>query len=257
MHVTGFMNNLPLWLIFPGTLILALIFWEFGYRFGHRTTKEQKPETEQSITTLVSIIVGLVAFLLAFTFNMAAGRFQERRDVFLEDVNAIGTTYLRADLVAEPERSKLKSQMREYVDLRISIAGSDNIQTRLDRTTEIQDELWKETVAVTEKDRSPVAAVFVTSLNEMLDMHTKRMTIMFQHRIPDSVWLALYALTIFGIAAMGYQNGLLDHGRSPAVLIVALMFAVVISMIADLDTPGQGTIYVDQQPIIELRNSMK
>ena len=257
MHGSGFVSLIPLWLIFPITCLLVLAFWEMGYRFGHRYNGDEKPESEQSITTLVSIIVGLVAFLLAFTFNMAAGRFQERRDVFIEDVNAIGTTYLRTETIAEPERSKVKAILREYVDERINISSAGDIDERLARTNELQTALWEQTAAVTERDRSPVAAVFVTAMNEMLDMHTKRITIMFEHRIPDSIWLALYALTTLGIAAMGYQNGLLDHGRSPAVIIVTLMFAVVIFMIADLDRPGAGVVNVDQQPMIDLRNSMK
>ena len=256
MSVRLDMSNISLWLTFTLALLSVLVFWEVGYRFGHRTTKKEKPETGQSITTLVSIILGLVAFLLAFTFNMAAGRFQERRDVFIEDVNAIGTAYLRTETIAEPERSNLKALFREYVDNRIDIAGSHDIDQRLAKATELQNAMWQQTVAVTEKDRSPVAAIFVQSMNEMIDMHTKRLTIVVEHRIPDSVWLALFALTALGVAAMGYQNGLLDRGRSPAVVIVALMFAVVIFMIADLDSPGSGSIYVDQQAMTDLRNSM-
>jgi len=248
---------IPLWLVFPITCIVVLAFWEIGYRFGHRVTGVEKPETEQSITTLVSIIVGLVVFLLAFTFNMAAGRFQDRRDVLIEDVNAIGTTYLRTETIAEPERSKIKALLRQYVDDRMDLVVTSDLDAWMTKTNDLQNELWLQTAAAMQKDRSPVAAVFETAMNEMFDMHTKRITIGLQHRIPDSIWLALYALLTLGIAAMGYQNGLLDHGRSPAVIIVALIFAVVIFMIADLDRPGVGSIKVDQQPMIDLRNSMR
>jgi len=248
---------IPLWLVFPITCIVVFAFWEIGYRFGHRVTGVEKPETEQSITTLVSIIVGLVVFLLAFTFNMAAGRFQDRRDVLIEDVNAIGTTYLRTETIAEPERSKIKALLRQYVDDRMDLVVTSDLDAWMTKTNDLQNELWLQTAAAMQKDRSPVAAVFETAMNEMFDMHTKRITIGLQHRIPDSIWLALYALLTLGIAAMGYQNGLLDHGRSPAVIIVALIFAVVIFMIADLDRPGVGSIKVDQQPMIDLRNSMR
>jgi len=256
MHSSGYASMIPLWLVFPLTCAVVLVFWEIGYRFGHRVGT-QKPETEQSITTLVSIIVGLVVFLLAFTFNMAAGRFQDRRDVLIEDANAIGTAYLRTETIAEPERSNIKALLRQYVDDRIDLFVTSDLEAWLARTNENQNELWLQTAAVVQKDRSPVAAVFETSMNEMIDVHTKRLTIGLQHRIPDSIWLALYALITLGIAAMGYQNGLLDRGRSPAVVIVALIFAVVIFMIADLDRPGVGSIKVDQQPMIDLRNSMK
>ena len=251
------MSFISLWLTFPIALIAVLIFWEIGYRFGHRTTQFEKPETGESITTLVSIIVGLVAFLLAFTFNMAEGRFQERRDVFIDDVNAIGTAYLRTDTIAEPERSNIRALMRQYVDERVEIASTNDLNEALKKAADLQNEMWQQTAIAAEKDRSPVVAIFVESMNQMFDMHTKRVTIMLQHRIPVSIWLALFALTALGIAAMGYQNGLLDRGRSPAVAIVALMFAIVIFMIADLDTPGRGAIYVDQQAMTDLRDSMK
>ena len=249
-------NEIPLWLIFPGTCIVVLAFWEGGYRFGHRLAIKGVHENDQSVTTMVSIIVGLVAFLLAFTFNMAAGRFQERRDDLIGDVNAIGTTYLRADMIAEPERSNIKALLREYVDNRVDGASRDEMRARRVRTTELQSALWHQAAAAVEKDRSPITGLFVTAMNEMIDRHSKRATIIFEHHIPDSIWLALLGLTVLGIAAMGYQNGLLEHGRSPAILVVTLMFAIVIFMIADLDRPGQGTIQVDQQAMTDLRNSM-
>ena len=256
MSGSGFVNEIPLSLFFVGTCLLVLAFWEAGYQFGHRWRTKGITENEGLVSTMVSIIVGLVAFLLAFSFNMASGRFQERRDVLIADVNAIGTTYLRADTIAEPERSKIKELLREYVDNRINAGSVDEMKARLAKANEIQNSLWQQTVAVADKDRSDIAALFVTTMNEMIDIHTKRLTIVTEHHIPDSIWAALLGLTCLGIAAMGYQNGLLEHGRSPGILIVTLMFAIVIFMIADLDRPGQGTITVDQQAMSDLRKSM-
>jgi len=130
------------------------------------------------------------------------------------------------------------------------------MRARLAKANDLQNVLWQQTAAAAEKDPSPVTALFVITMNEMIDMHTKRVTIIFQHHIPDSIWLSLFGLTVLGIAAMGYQNGLLESGRSPGVLVVTLMFAIVIFMIADLDRPGEGTIQVDQQAMTDLRNSM-
>jgi hypothetical protein len=256
MPDTAFMNDVPLWIIFPATCIIVMAFWEVGYRFGHKLPFKGIKDSEQSVTTLVSIIVGLVAFLLAFTFNMAAQRFQDRRDILVEDVNAIGTAYLRTDTISEPERSNIKELLREYIDNRLNIAASQEIEQRIRRAGEIQEELWRQTARATEKDRSPVAALFEDAMNNMIDLHTKRVTNFLKHHIPDSIWIALFALTALGIAAMGYQNGLLDHGRSPAVFIVSLMFAIVIFMIADLDRPGHGLITVDQQAMTDLKNSI-
>src|SRR5262249_15125403 len=146
--------------------------------------------------------VGLVAFLLAFSFNMAAGGFQERRDNLIEDVNSIGTTYLRADMIAEPERSNIKALLREYVDNRIDSASRDEMRARQARTNELQNALWQQAAAAAEKDRSPITGLFVSAMNEMIDRHAKRATIIFEHHIPDSIWIALLGLTVLGIAAM-------------------------------------------------------
>ena len=138
MSGSGFVNEIPLSLFFIGTCVLVLAFWEAGYQFGHRWRAKGITENEGLVSSMVSIIVGLVAFLLAFSFNMASGRFQERRDVLIADVNAIGTTYLRADTVAEPERSKIKELLRAYVDNRINAGSVDEMKARLQRPTKFK-----------------------------------------------------------------------------------------------------------------------
>ena len=202
MAGSGFVNEIPLWLFFVGTCVLVVVFWEAGYWFGHRSRTKGITENEQLVTTTVSIIVGLVAFLLAFSFNMASGRFQDRRDVLIEDVNAVGTTYLRAEMVAEPERSRIKELLREYVDNRINVGSGDEMKARLAKANEIQNSLWQQTVVVADKDRSDISALFVKTMNEMIDIHTKRLTIVMDHHIPDSIWVALLGLTSLGIAGM-------------------------------------------------------
>jgi hypothetical protein len=256
MQGSGIMDTTPLWAIFLISCITVVFFWELGFRLGKALDTDGKRENEQSVTTLVGTIVGLLVFLLAFTFNMAAGRFQERRDVLVDEANAIGTTYLRTDTLPEPEGTNLKRILREYVDNRIDTSDSGSLPERISRANDLQKELWAQTVSATQKEDSPVTAIFVTSMNEMIDMHAKRLTMVFQHHIPDLIWFALFGLTALGIAAMGYQNGLLDHAHSPTVVVVTLMFAIVIFLIADLDRPGKGLINVDQQPMIDLRNSM-
>jgi hypothetical protein len=250
------MDTTPLWAIFIIACITVILFWELGFRLGKALDTGVKQQNEQSVTTLVATIVGLLVFLLAFTFNMAAGRFQERRDVLVEESNAIGTAYLRTDTLSEPESTNIKRLLREYVDNNIAASKSDSLPERILRADDLQKELWVQTVAATQKEDSPVSAIFVTSMNEMIDVHAKRVTMVFQHHIPDLIWFSLFGLTALGIAAMGYQNGLLDHAHSPTAIVVTLMFAIVIFLIADLDRPGQGLINVDQQPMIDLRRSM-
>src|SRR3954447_1939617 len=126
MPGSGIIDTTPLWAIFVICCITVVLFWEVGFRLGKALDTGGKSENEQSVTTLVATIVGLLAFVLAFTFNMAAGRFQDRRDVLVDEANAIGTTYLRTDTLAEPERTNLKRILREYVDNSIEASKSDS-----------------------------------------------------------------------------------------------------------------------------------
>src|SRR4051794_13290582 len=131
MQGSGIMDTTPLWAIFLISCIMVVFFWELGFRLGRALDTDGKSENEQSVTTLVATIVGLLVFLLAFTFNMAAGRFQDRRDVLVEEANAIGTTYLRTDTLPEPERTNLKRLLREYVDNRIDTSDFGSLPERI------------------------------------------------------------------------------------------------------------------------------
>jgi hypothetical protein len=97
----------PLWVFFVGAAVSALLALEIGYRLGrwrHRRAVDEKPNP---VGAMVASILGLLAFMLAFTFSLAASRFDARRQIVIEEANAIGTTYLRARLLPEPERSEI------------------------------------------------------------------------------------------------------------------------------------------------------
>jgi hypothetical protein len=101
---------------------------------------------------------------------------------------------------------------------------------------------------------SPIAALYITSLNQMIDMHALRVTIGLDARIPIAIWLALYALIILGMISVGYQTVIAEAtGRSRAPLILALSFSVVIALITSLDRPMSGFMTISQQPLKNIR----
>src|SRR4051794_34200684 len=117
----GLTDSVPQWILFPVTCAVVLACSEIGFRVGRGLKKSKRPEDGQSVSVAVGAVLGLLAFMLAFTFNTAASRFQDRRDVLIEDTTAIETTYLRADLLAEPERSDVRRLLREYVENRLNV----------------------------------------------------------------------------------------------------------------------------------------
>jgi hypothetical protein len=175
----------------------------------------------------------------------------------LSEANAIGTTYLRAAMLPEPMRTETRNLLREYVDVRLeAVQQPDKLRAAVSRSEELHNQLWSVAVAVTEKDRSPITGLFVQSLNEMIDLHATRIMTGLRSRVPGMIWIVLSLLAILSMVMMGYHSGLANSRRSIVVIGLIIGFALVLFLIADLDRPGQGTLRVSQQAMIDLRHSM-
>jgi hypothetical protein len=253
---TRLLDVLPLWGVFVATLLLVLAAVEAGYRAGRRRRARAGQENDAPVGAMVGAALGLLAFLLAFTFGLAAARFDTRRQIVVEEANAIGTTYLRAAMLSDAHRKPVRDLLREYVDVRLGAAGGGPLDEAVRRSTELQDSLWTHAVAAgQENPGSIVVGLFVQALNETIDVHGVRLATV-RTRIPGAIWMALYAVALVALAAMGYQEGLARETRSVVVLAVAIAFSLVLWLIADLDRPQEGSLRVSQRPMIELRASM-
>jgi hypothetical protein len=205
----------------------------------------------------VGATLSLLAFMLAFTFGLAGSRFEDRRQVVLSEANAIGTTYLRAAMLPEPMRTESRNLLREYVDVRLEAIQPGKVDQAISKSEELQNRLWSQAVAATERDRSPITALFVQSLNEVIDLHAKRLMASLRSRVPGEIWIVLFLLVILTMVMMGYHSSLANSKRSIAVIALVLGFSSVLFLIADLDRPGQGMLQVSQQSMIDLRRSMQ
>lgn len=208
---------------------------------------------------MVGSILGLLAFLLAFTFGMAATRFDARRQSVLEEANAIGTTYLRARLLPQPQRAEIARLLREYADVRVEGIQKGDVAGAIARSEELHELLWSEAVGAAENKNANaiMTGIFVQSLNEMIDLHAKRVAVGTRSRIPISIWGGLFALATLGMAAVGYQAGLSATRRSPAMLGMVIAFAGVLWLIADLDRGSEGFLMVSQQALVDVQRSMR
>ncbi|MFN0197217.1 MAG: hypothetical protein ACKVT0_10765 [Planctomycetaceae bacterium] len=258
MQSKTLIEYLPLWVQFAATLVLVLLVIEGGYRLAVYRKRESDEGIDAPIGSVIGGTLGLLAFLLAFTFGMTASRFETRRDLLLDEVNAIGTCYLRAGMVPDPERVEIRRRLREYVHLRADVLKQpQNLPQVLARSDVLQDELWSQALLVAKKDSSSeMHALFVSSLNEVIDLHTKRVVVA-HYRIPTVIWLALYIVSIFSMAAVGYQFGRAGKRDIAISLFLALSFSIVIGMIADLDRIHEGNLQVSQQPMIELDRKLE
>jgi hypothetical protein len=250
------LDVIPLWALFLGLGSLLGGSLEGGYRFGRWRRTRTVEEKEAPVGAMVGAILGLLAFVLAFTFGLAANRFEARRQAVLEEANAIGTTYLRTRLLPEPQATASAQYLRVYVDARVQAVEEGKTAEAIARSEELHGLLWAEAVKAAEKQPGPITGLYVQSLNQMIDLHAKRVQVGIRNRIPLSVWFGLFTLALLGMGSVGYQSGLSATRRSPAMLGLVLAFTGVLLLIADLDRGQEGLLTVSQQAMIDLRRSM-
>jgi len=253
------LDRLPLWALFcvPFVSILAAI--EVGFRFGSARARAQEHEPPAPVGAVVGATLGLLAFMIAFTFNSTWSRFEARKSLLLDEVNAISTAYLRADLLPESQRDATRRLLREYVDLRANVASlvrqPDGLQQIIVRSEQIQNELWRQVRAAAATSQAP--PVFVNTLNTVFELHTKRVLFAARYRIPTVIWSTLCIASFLAMVGVGFNFGL--HARRSVVanVVIAIMFSVMLAMIADLDRPLTGLLNVSQEPMIELAGRLE
>jgi hypothetical protein len=256
MEITGLLDRLPLWSLLPITIVLALAAVEAGRRLGTHRLQRSEEEKESPVGGMVGATLGLLAFILAFTFGLAGARYEARRQVVLNEANAIGTTYLRAAMLPEPMRTESRNLLREYVDVRLEGVQTGNVDQAMVKSEEIHNRLWSVATTIAEKEKNVITSLFIQSLNQVIDLHATRIMAGLRSRVPAVIWLVLYLLLILAMGMLGYQSGLANSRRSLAVIAVVIGFSSVLCVIADLDRPGQGMLEVSQQSMIDLRKSM-
>ena len=210
------------------------------------------------MAAMVASVLGLLAFMLAFTFSMAATRFDTRRQGVLQEANSIGTTWLRARLLPEPQRAEITELLRRYTELRVRNTNANTITELIGESEKLHEQLWSRAVAAAERDSGSITTgLFLQSLNETIDLHSTRVFAGLMSRVPFAIWLALFSLNVLGMASVGYQAGLSATRRSPEMLILTLAFASVLYLNVDLDRAHEGLLHVNQQPMINLYDSMQ
>jgi hypothetical protein len=255
------MDTIPIGVIFLATMAVVALGIEVGFRVGsvmRRRRSENEKDTQVGIVT--NAILTLAGFMLALTFAIAADRMHDRKMLVRDDANAIGTAWLRSDFLPEPDRAESAGLLRRYVDIRLeAVQGKspDQIQKLLVESQQIHRQVWDMAVKNARKDmNSDVAALYIESLNALIDIHTTRTAIALHAQIPTGIWLILYGLIMVGMMEVGYQTAISGSTRRfLAASSLALSFALVVALIAALDNT-QGAILAPQGPMIELQATM-
>ncbi len=233
---------------------------EAGYRGGLRLFKARDEAHRRQIGGVQAAVLGLLGLLLGFTFAMAIGRYDTRRDLVLKEANAVGTTWLRVGLLPEAHRAPLKELLRRYVEARLKYEALSRDPARLAEglrlSAELQNEMWRHAEAVATESPSLVTLAFLASLNELIDTDAERIAA-GRNQIPGGVWVLVIFVAAFGCFTGSHGSGAYGVRSAFTNLFLPVLIAIVIAMIFDLSHSRQGVIGISQQPLIDLLNNIQ
>jgi hypothetical protein len=242
-------------------VLLALI--ELGSRLGARALA-RNPDATTGAGAMEGAVFALLGLLLAFTFFGAASRFDERRKLIIDEANAIGTAYLRLDLLPTAAQPELHDAFRSYVDQRLAVYRAlpdlAAVDVALARANAMQQQIWTKSIAAsTASGGHPDSAkLLLPALNEMIDITTTR-TMAGQMHPPLIVFGLLIALMLLSALLAGYAMAASKTRNWLHRAAFAFTLAGAAYVILDFEYPRFGLIRVDafDQALIELRQSMK
>lgn len=246
-----------------GLFVGIMLCLRFGRMLGLRAIAREGYEEAPSIGSLEAAIFALLGLLIAFTFSGALERFDKRRAQVVEEANAIGTAWLRVDLLPESAQPELRETFRRYVDSRIDtyrkLPDLEAAREELGRSQRLQSEIWAQAVAAVRspEGRSSAEMLIVPALNQMFDITTVRVTATQIHP-PMIVFAMLIALALASAVLAGYQSA----GARGFAWIYKVGFAAIVSLtvyvILDIEYPRMGFVRIDaiDQVLLNVRAAM-
>jgi hypothetical protein len=255
-------NRAPLWVIGPGLFLFLCIAAEAGFRLQQWLDRRSPSGTgkDGGAGHILGVSLGLMSLLLSFTFSIAIDRYDARRSLVLEEANAIGTAYQRADILAEPLRSALIGPLRDYTQVRIAFYEAGEDEAKLadveHRTGVLQNQLWATTAqAVHTLPNTDLSASLMDAMNHMFDQAPARKVALAAH-IPVAV---LFGLTVLLLASAVMLGAVLGENRRRHPFLALMLLALLsftMTLIVDIDRPRQNHVLINQGPLLDLRAAL-
>jgi hypothetical protein len=229
---------------------------EIGFWLGSLTRSADEP-LDRQVALVRTSTAALVAFLVGFAFSGAASRFIDRLDIIVKEANALGTAYLRADTIAEPQRGELKAALKEYTADRVTLLsreGRDQIEPLLAKVNGLHERMWRSAIKATQ-DNAPLRTVVLPPINEVIDLHSTHLAMARRH-LPVRIMAALLGTAAIGIGMIGFGNGRVGRRFSVLDSVYGVVLAVALWMTIDLGYPGIGLVRVSNLPVAEALAAM-
>lgn len=243
-------------------MLVMLGCLEAGRRLGLRRIARDHDGAAKGIGAIDGAVFGLLGLLVAFTFSGAAARFDNRRDLVVQEANAIGTAYLRLDLLPATDRTALRDAFKQYLDARLdvyrAIPDLAAVDRALERASDQQGVIWRRSVAACRGDPTPVpCSLLLPALNGMFDIATTRTAARLIHP-PTVIFVMLFVLAAASSLLAGYAMADSRSRRLLHMISFAATMSIVVYVILDVEFPRLGIIRVDHIDVVleQLRASL-
>jgi hypothetical protein len=207
---------------------------------------------------ILAAALTLLGLIIGFSFSVATGRYDQRKNYEEAEANAIGTEYLRADLLPSADAAKVRALLRDYLDQRIAWYETQDekaVRAIDDRTAELQSQLWGAVLPAASSQPTAVTALAVAGMNDVLNSQGYTQSA-WLYRLPTAAWALMVVIAIGCNVLVGYGSHSRPRGDR-LLLILPLLLAIAFSLIADIDAPRHGLIQVDPVNLTSLANSLQ
>jgi hypothetical protein len=242
-------------LIFALTFLVLWLFNLLG-DWLRRWLRPLQEEERSDFSVIVAGCLTLLGLIIGFTFSMALGRYDQRKTYEAEEANAIGTEYVRADLLPSAEAAKVHDLLRSYLDQRVRFYTTRDLQQiqQIDAyTAQLQNDLWTTVKVCAGAQPTPVVALVVSGMNDVLNSQGYAQAA-WRNRIPYGAWVLLVIIAIGCNFLVGYGS---HRTERDLFLILPLAISISFFLIADIDSPRRGLIHVQAQNLASLSETLK
>ena len=244
-------------LFFIVSFVLLWVSARIGASFLGRQRRLQESHRED-FSVILTATLTLLGLIVGFSFSMAISRYDQRKNLEEEEANAIGTQYLRAGLLPAADGAKVRALLKDYLAQRISFYTVRDLEHHPEinvRTAQLQSELWSTIQAPATAQPTPVAAVVVTGMNDVLNSQGYTQAAWW-NRIPAAAWGLMAAIAVCCNLLVGYGTRDVESERL-LLLILPLVVSISFMLIADIDSPRGGLIRVHPQNLTSLSDSLR
>lgn len=241
--------------------VLSFLMLWLSARFGASVLRrwiKLEPDARKDFATILATTLTLNGLIIGFTFSMAIGRYEQRKNYEEAEANAIGTEFVRADLLPAADGAKLRALLQAYLDQRLAFFKAGNeaeIRQINSRTTQLQTQLWAAVLGTASVQPTAIGGLVIAGMNDVLNSQGYTQSAWW-NRIPSSAWILMAAIAVISHVLIGYGA---QNTRSESILMMVLPLVVSISflLIADIDSPRSGIIRVTPRDLTALVESIR